>query len=122
MIKKRSYENMKISIFAIAEIICGLYMVFWSFWEGLHWLRPGGIILALIGIASFKLKNWIRIFNTIFLVTLILLYIFLFFHLLIIQGYIQDVSNPFFLIGLTIHLPVILFSIFGLIFLRKRSK
>ena len=68
------------------------------------------------------LKNWIRITHIFFSVSFLIIYFINYYDLLIRRGFITEVADPFFLMGFVVHLPIIVFNIVTIIFLRKISR
>jgi hypothetical protein len=73
--------------------------------------------LLLIGIISFVLALGIkkfmivRVINFYFCSAILLVYILYFFDFLILKGYISEITSPFFLMGITLHFPVLIFNL-----------
>lgn len=110
-------------IFILFEIWCSLYVISSSLKDDNYLFLIIGVIFLILGFMLFLLKNWVRVINIIFSILFLSIYFILYWDLLIRRGFIVDISDPFFLMGFVIHLPVILFNVVAIIFLsRKKTK
>jgi len=109
-------------LFQIIQVAYSIYLMLlvYLITNYSYLLLPGIISFVLaLGIRRFKI---VRIINFYFCSILLLAYIVYLFDFLILKGYISEINNPFFLMGLTLHLPVILFNVFVVFFRREFRK
>ncbi len=107
-------------LFQIIQFVYSIYLILLAYlitnYSYLLLLGIISLVLAL-GVRKFKI---IRIINFYFCFALLLAYIVYFFDFLFVKGYISEINNPFFLMGSTLHLPVILFNVF-VVFSRRKE-
>lgn len=109
----------KIYILFSAEIILSIYCLLVSFYfKDLFYLIPVGILFLVFSLLVLNRLNFFRILNMVFSFLVMILYFILFFDLLIKRGFINNLNNPFLLMSIFIHLPVILFNSLIFIFLK----
>jgi len=104
--------------FQIIQVMYSVYLMLLAYLiANYSYLLLLGIFsfILVVGIRKFKM---IKIINFYFCFTLLLAYIIYLFDFLILKGYISEVNNPFFLMGLTLHFPVISFNVFAIFSLR----
>ncbi|GEM_PF-5660766 len=111
----------KILLFLISEIICGIYLLWLSSWDGFEWLLSVGIVIIFLGIGLLSLKKIFKVANIIFLIVFLCVYCVILWDLLILRGFIKNLEDPFLLMGFVMHLPVIVFSIIGIIFFTRKK-
>jgi hypothetical protein len=111
-----------IIFFIITQISFSLYCFFisWSF-PDLSYLVPIGIINIILVCTNIIKRKIVILLNFIFYSLITIFYLYLYFELLILRGYIKDISDPFLLMGAALHAPIFLYGIVVLIILRKRS-
>lgn len=124
---QREYDMKKLTvsliIFILFEIWCSLYVISSSLKDDNYLFLIIGVIFLILSFMLFLLKNLVRVVNIIFSILFLSIYFILYWDLLIRRGFIVDISDPFFLMGFVIHLPVILFNVVAIIFLsRKETK
>lgn len=109
----------KIYILFSAELILSIYCLSVSFYfKDLFYLIPLGILFLVFSLLVLNRLNFFRILNMVFSFLVMILYFILFFDLLIKRGFINNLNNPFLLMSIFIHLPVILFNSLIFIFLK----
>lgn len=99
-------------LFQVIQLVYSVYLMFLVYLiTNYSYLLLPGIISFILGLGIRKFKIF-RIINLYFCSALLFAYILYFYNFLIIRRYIYEIGNPFFLMGLTLHLPVILFNVF----------
>ena len=106
--------------FIITQILLSLYCfyIFWSFTD-LFYLMPIGVINIILVCTNIIKRKIVILLNLIIYLLITIFYFYLYFDLLILEGYIKDIHSPFLLMGVALHAPIILYCSVALIVLRK---
>lgn len=114
-------RTINVLVFLTSEIVCGLYLLWLSSWNGLEWLLPAGIVILFLGAGLLTRKKIIKVINIAFSTTLLLAYFVILSDLLIRRGFIKNLDDPFLLMGFVMHFPAIVFNIIAIIFLTRKQ-
>ena len=107
---------MKRTFYFLVQAVFTGYCLFMGFnFDGLFYL----FLIGLINIAACFLiisrKQYALIISILFYVLILLFYAYLFFDLLIVRGFINEPTDPFLIMGIIIHSPVILYCLIATI-------
>lgn len=106
-------------LFQVIQLVYSIYFMLLMYLTlNSRYLLFPGLISFVLGLGITKLK-FFRILNFCLCSLVSLFYIVYFYDFLITKGYIREIGNPFFLMGITLHLPIILFNIFFIYFFIK---
>lgn len=110
-------------IFYFTQFLFGIYCIYLSnSFGGLFFLMPIGIISIILCLGALIKIKFVIILNILFFAILLVIYAALFFDLLIIRGFIRNLSEGFLLMGAALHVPIICYSIFAFIFMLFKIK
>jgi len=108
----------KMFVFMATQLFFSVYCLYLAnCFDGLFYLIPIGIISIVLCLSVLIRKKLAIVLNISFFVILIAMYTILFFDLLIVRGFIHNLSDGFLLMGIAFHAPIICYSFFAVIFL-----